>query len=104
MSDSFEIKSAAPELIAVEPAVVAPVPLRNTRSEAKPVAKKAEKPAAKTPANESAVAARAAAVTRNLGKGNSAANLKREAAETSSAVRGQTVAEKFLARAAQRNS
>ena len=104
MSDPIEIKSVAPNPIVVEPIAVAPKPLRDTRSEAKPAAKKAVKPAAKTPANESAVAARAAAVTRNLGNGSSTTNLKREAAEASSVARGKTLADKFIARAAQRNS
>lgn len=97
MSDQFEPQ--AEEKVEV---VSAPKPTPAvTPAPVKTAAKKEE---SKTPANESAVAARAAAVTRNLGNGSGAANLKREAAEASSAARGQSLADKFIARAAQRTS
>ena len=92
MSDSFEPQPKK------EARVEAPV-----KAAPKAEAKKEEKSAAKTPANESAVAARAAAATRGLAK-KGIDGLKREAAEASSVHRGQVLADKFIARAAQRNS
>jgi hypothetical protein len=69
-----------------------------------PKAKKVEqKDPAKTPANESQVSARAAAISRSLKKNE---GLPKVAAkpDPSAVSRGALIADKFMARAAQRNS
>jgi len=91
-----ELEVSAPPAPAAPKEVVAPAPV-------KPAPKaQAKKDEAKTPANESAVAARAAAVIRSLGSNEGQEKTKAEPAP-SAVGRGQTIASKFLARAAQRN-
>jgi len=66
-------------------------------------AKTAKKDPAKTPANESAVSARAAAVSRSLGSNEGKVKTKAEPDPVSQA-RGGVIAAKFIARSIQRNN
>ncbi len=69
-----------------------------------PKAKKAEKKdLAKTPANESQVASRAAAIARSL-RTNEGEQKMAGKPDPSAVSRGALIATKFMARAAQRNS
>ncbi len=69
-----------------------------------PEAKKAvKKDPAKTPANESAVAARVAAISRKLGSNEGQVKVKGEP-DPSSQARGGLIAAKFIARSIQRNN
>ena len=68
-----------------------------------PKAKKAKKDLSKTPANESQVASRVAAVSRNL-KTNEGQQKVAGEPNPIAASRGALIAAKFVARAAQRNS
>lgn len=68
-----------------------------------PKAKKAKKDLSKTPANESQVAARAAAIARSL-KTNEGQTKMAGEPDPSAVSRGALIANKFVARAAQRNS
>ena len=58
---------------------------------------------AKTPANESQVAARAAAISRKLGSNEGKVKVKGKP-DPSSQARGGLIAAKFIARSIQRNS
>lgn len=67
------------------------------------VEKVEERDPAKTPANESQVAARAAAIARSL-KTNEGQTKMAGEPDPSAVSRGALIANKFMARAAQRNS
>ena len=58
---------------------------------------------AKTPANESSIAARVAAISRKLGSNEGQVKVKGEP-DPSSQARGGLIAAKFIARSIQRNS
>ncbi len=78
-------------------------PVESAKAES-PKAKKAEKKdLAKTPANESQVASRAAAIARSLRTNEGQQKVAGEP-NPSAVSRGALIATKFMARAAQRNS
>ena len=78
-------------------------PVEEAKVESPKAKKASKKEPAKTPANESQVAARAAAISRSLKTNEGQAKLAGEP-NPSAVSRGALIASKFMARAAQRNS
>jgi len=100
MSDQFEPQAEEKvEVVSAPKSTPAPTPAP-VKAAVKAADKKDE---SKTPANESAVAARAAAVVRGLNMNAGQEKTKAEP-DPSAVSRGESIANRFLARAAQRTS
>lgn len=96
MSDSFELEAVEEVKVETPAPKVANVNVKTNKAEV-------VQDEAKIPANESAVAARAAAVVRSLGTNEGLTKTKAEPSP-SSVMRGNAIADKFVARAAQRSN